>query len=198
MHHCLDTLSGAIPNRWCASIISKALFSIVAESIVIFAPILQFGCLRASAAVADAIRSAGHVRKGPPEAVMSRRSTVSVFFADETLSNRRMFGIDRKKTRATFRQKCIYELTGHHKSLLVCQRYILVSLYGAHCRRKAAVAYSSGKHHIDLRQIHAVGKSRSSAAVAIPRGARASRKAGSRVSSAITARAGLCTRASSI
>ena len=68
---------GSMWNRWCASMISKALLSIVAESMVIFAPMCQFGCLRASAAFARAICSGAHVRKGPPEAVMSRRRTLS-------------------------------------------------------------------------------------------------------------------------
>ncbi len=57
--------------------ISKALFIIEAESMVIFAPILQLGCLRAWAAVAPAIRAALQLRKGPPLAVIIRRRTVS-------------------------------------------------------------------------------------------------------------------------
>ena len=48
----------------------ECLFIIVAESIVIFAPIDQFGCRKASEAVASDILSAVQVRNGPPEAVM--------------------------------------------------------------------------------------------------------------------------------
>ena len=52
-----------------ASIISKPLFIIVAESMVTFDPIFQFGCLSASEATAEAILSLGQVLNGPPEAV---------------------------------------------------------------------------------------------------------------------------------
>ena len=55
--------------------ISRALFIMVAESMVIFAPMFQVGWLRASATVAAWIRSAVHSRNGPPEAVMTTRRT---------------------------------------------------------------------------------------------------------------------------
>ena len=66
---------GSIPNSQRASIISKALLTMVAESMVIFAPMSQLGWRRASAAVALAMRSGSQVRNGPPEAVIIRRST---------------------------------------------------------------------------------------------------------------------------
>ena len=47
----------------------------VAESIVIFAPIFQVGCASASAAVTRASASAGVVRNGPPDAVRINRRT---------------------------------------------------------------------------------------------------------------------------
>ena len=62
-------LSGAVSNSHLASIISNPLFIIVAESIVIFAPIVHCGCFSASFFVAAAILSLSHVRKGPPDAV---------------------------------------------------------------------------------------------------------------------------------
>ncbi|KAF5029212.1 hypothetical protein DSECCO2_650960 [anaerobic digester metagenome] len=46
----------------------------VAESMEILAPMDQLGCLRAWAGVTVRIFSAGHVRKGPPEAVRMRRT----------------------------------------------------------------------------------------------------------------------------
>ena len=42
----------------------------VAESMVIFAPMDQLGWRRASVRVAEAIISCDHVRNGPPEAVI--------------------------------------------------------------------------------------------------------------------------------
>ena len=56
---------------------SSALFIIVAESIVIFLPIDQVGCLRASAGVAATSDSRGQERKGPPLAVSTIRVTSS-------------------------------------------------------------------------------------------------------------------------
>ena len=46
----------------------KPLFIKVAESMVIFAPISQLGCLRASLGVTSSSCSLVYVRKGPPEA----------------------------------------------------------------------------------------------------------------------------------
>ena len=56
-------------NSHLASMTSKPLFIMVAESMVILAPISQLGCLSACALVAVAICSRGQVRNGPPEAV---------------------------------------------------------------------------------------------------------------------------------
>src|SRR5262245_40277523 len=56
---------------------SSPLFIKVAESIVTFAPIDQFGCLSACSTVAALITSALAVRNGPPEAVRITRRTSS-------------------------------------------------------------------------------------------------------------------------
>ena len=64
-----EALSGVTSNNHFASIISKPLFIIEAESIVIFAPIVQFGCLKACAFVTVASSSSVFRRNGPPEAV---------------------------------------------------------------------------------------------------------------------------------
>ncbi len=69
------TWSGATSNSQRASMISRPLFISVAESIVILAPIFHVGCLSASSTVMDANFSAGHSRKGPPEAVKRMRWT---------------------------------------------------------------------------------------------------------------------------
>jgi len=66
--------SGGVSKSQRASITSRPLFISVAESIVIFGPIDQFGCASASSIVARAMRSADQVRNGPPEAVSTMRS----------------------------------------------------------------------------------------------------------------------------
>src|SRR2546422_237008 len=69
------TWSGRTSKSQRASMISSPLFISVAESTVIFAPIFQVGCRRASAIVASASFSFGHSRNGPPDAVRMIRWT---------------------------------------------------------------------------------------------------------------------------
>ena len=69
-----STCSGVSPKSHFASIISKPLFIIVALSMVIFAPISQFGCCKACAAVTVWSCSRENLRKGPPEAVSNTLS----------------------------------------------------------------------------------------------------------------------------
>ena len=61
--------SGGRPNSHTASISSRPLFIRVAESMVIFAPMFQLGCLRASALVLPRSSSVFIPKKGPPDAV---------------------------------------------------------------------------------------------------------------------------------
>ena len=61
--------SGATSNSHLASMISKPLFIILAESMVILAPMSQLGCLSAMAGVTVDSCSLLKVRKGPPLAV---------------------------------------------------------------------------------------------------------------------------------
>jgi hypothetical protein len=56
----------------------------VAESIEIFAPMLQLGCARACSGVAAAISWRLLVRNGPPEAVRIRRSMRSAWSKSKT------------------------------------------------------------------------------------------------------------------
>jgi hypothetical protein len=53
------------------------LFIIDAESMVIFWPMLQFGCFSACASVACSISALAQVRNGPPDAVMMTRTSSS-------------------------------------------------------------------------------------------------------------------------
>ena len=63
------------PNSRAASITSRPLFIMVAESMEILAPIVQTGCLSAFSGVAARISSMLAVRNGPPEAVRMILST---------------------------------------------------------------------------------------------------------------------------
>ena len=68
--------SAPTPNSHLASITSNPLFIIVAESMVIFAPILQLGCLSACSRVTCSSCSLVNVRNGPPDAVRISFSTL--------------------------------------------------------------------------------------------------------------------------
>ena len=65
-------------NSQRASIISRPLLNMVAESMVILRPITHEGCFNACSTVMPAKSSRGVCRNGPPEAVRIRRRTDSV------------------------------------------------------------------------------------------------------------------------
>ena len=67
---------GTSKRKW-ASMISKPLFIIVAESTVIFGPIDQLGWCSASSTVMPSKSASGRSRKGPPLAVSTRRRTAA-------------------------------------------------------------------------------------------------------------------------
>src|SRR5436190_15549995 len=66
------------PKRKCASISSSPLFASVAESTLIFGPMLQVGCASASSGVTSESSSRVRPRNGPPEAVRTSECTCSV------------------------------------------------------------------------------------------------------------------------
>ena len=68
-------LSGARSNSQRASITSRPLFIMVAESTEILRPMLQFGCAQAWSGVTLPKLSSGAARSGPPEAVSTIFST---------------------------------------------------------------------------------------------------------------------------
>ena len=70
-----STRSGGILNSRIASISSSPLFIKVAQSTVIFSPMVQLGWRRASARVFAAISYRLRPKKGPPEQVSSSRFT---------------------------------------------------------------------------------------------------------------------------
>src|SRR5690625_3367641 len=64
-----DICSTGIENNQCASITSKPLLAMVAESTEIFLPITQLGCIQACSGVTLDNCCNGMARKGPPDAV---------------------------------------------------------------------------------------------------------------------------------
>src|SRR6266446_632474 len=97
-------------NKKCASMTSSALLTSVAESTVIFFPIVHVGCLSASATVARETRSGSQVRNGPPDAVRMSRAVLGVHGDDFA---------------AALARRLCHELAGHHQRLLVGQRHAL-------------------------------------------------------------------------
>ena len=98
------------------------MFIKVAESIVTFGPIDQFGCLSAAWSVALRISSFDQVRNGPPDAVMmtlvtsSRRPAVSAW--NSALCSR----IDRQHRRAGLLGAAHEQRAGADQALLVGER----------------------------------------------------------------------------
>ena len=67
--------TGAMPNRYFASMTSRALFIMVAESTEILRPMTQFGCAQACSGVTSRRLAGAWVRNGPPDAVRMIFST---------------------------------------------------------------------------------------------------------------------------
>ncbi len=72
-----STWAGRTPKSQWASITSSPLFIRVAESMVILGPMLQVGWRSASSRVIRSNDSRERFRKGPPDAVRTRRRTSS-------------------------------------------------------------------------------------------------------------------------
>src|SRR5690625_7027283 len=68
-----EICSAGMANNQCASITSRPLLAMVAESTEIFLPIVQLGCTHACSGVTVVSASRGTVRKGPHDAVSMSR-----------------------------------------------------------------------------------------------------------------------------
>ena len=114
--------SYGVPNSQCASITSRPLFISVAESIVILPPIDQVGCASACATVTSSSSARARPRNGPPEAVMTRRSTVPGPLAVDQLVQRGVLGVDGDELRAGGLAERHHELAADDERLLVGER----------------------------------------------------------------------------
>ena len=113
--------SGSSSNSQRASITSSALFISVAESIVIFGPICQVGCLRASSGVTSASSAADLPRNGPPDDVRMTRRTSWRPPGLERLEDRRVLAVDGQDPRAPRAGQLHDQRAGDDERLLVGQ-----------------------------------------------------------------------------
>ena len=108
----------------------------VAESIVIFAPISQFGCASACSGVAAASASARRRRNGPPDAVSQILRTVRAALTGETLRDRDVLGVERQELRAARARLLEHERPAGDEHFLVRERDVA-------CRARSAATTGS-------------------------------------------------------
>ena len=124
----------------CASITSRPLFIIVAESTEILRPITQLGCAQASPA-SRASRSTG-VRNGPPEAVSTRRRTPALLDSParphEALAEIALCSLSTGSSCAPPSAIAgMKQRAGAYDRLLVRQQHALAGARGGQCRHAA-------------------------------------------------------------
>ena len=107
------------PKRKWASMTSRPLFIMVAESIVIFGPIFHVGCARASSTVIASNVSRRRSRNGPPDAVRTSRRASSGPAAAHGLVDRAVLGIHGDQLGSALPGFVEDELAGDDQRLLV-------------------------------------------------------------------------------
>ena len=160
--------SYGVPNRWWASITSRPLFISVAESIVILPPIAHVGCLSACSTVTSSSSARVRPRNGPPEAVMTSRSTAPGALAGEQLVQRGVLGVDRDQLRAGGLGQRGHELAADDERLLVGQRDVDALGERDDRRAEAGGADDRVEHEVGARTRRRAGRG--------PRGRRAPRR----------------------
>ena len=124
MNDDLDRARTEAPKRKCASINSRPLFMSVAESMVIFGPMLQVGCASASAGVTAASSSRVRPRNGPPDAVRTSECDGLRRPPFEALEERRVLAVDGQDPPATSLLRRERELARGDEALLVREREV--------------------------------------------------------------------------
>ena len=94
---------------------SSALLARVAESIVIFAPIFHVGWRSASSGPTRSSSPRSSPRKGPPEAVSTRRANRPGVLARQTLENGRVLAVDRDQLSTTFAGRFDHQGPSRHE-----------------------------------------------------------------------------------
>ncbi len=106
-------------NSQCASMTSRPLFIIVAESMVILRPIFQVGCLSAWSGLTRSSSSRVKRRNGPPDAVRISRRISLPLTAVQALMHRVVLAVDRKDRHASAARCVRHERARHHEYFLV-------------------------------------------------------------------------------
>ena len=164
----------ASPNRWCASITSRPLFMSVAESIVIFAPIVQVGCRSASAGVTASQLVGGAAPERPPGGGQDRPPrTRSRRHALHELEQGRVLGVNRHQRGAGARPRGRDEVAAGHQALLVGQRHGNAALERRQRRPQARRAHQGVQHEVGLRRRRSGRRGRGRAARSRRRAAQA-------------------------
>ena len=125
---------------------SSPLFIIEAESMVIFWPMLQFGCFSACASVACSMSAR---RPGAERAAGCGDDHAHQFLAiagGKRLKQRVMFGIRRQDAGACFRRALHEEIAGADQAFLVGQRHRRAAIDGGQCRLQPGRA-AHRRHH---------------------------------------------------
>ncbi len=122
----------------------------VAESIVIFAPIDQFGCLSARSGVTPGSSAAGTVRSGPPEAVRIRRRTSSRLWPTSDWWMALCSRVDRQDDHALRRGAGHEELAGEDHRLLVGEPDRLPRLDGGGGGAEPGAAGDGGQDEVGV------------------------------------------------
>ena len=140
----------------------------VAESIVTFGPIDQFGWRSACSTVAALIASSAQVRNGPPDAVRMMRWTSSRRPRAQRLENRIVFGVDRQHCRTGRRGAAHEQRAGADQTFLVGERDGCAALDRRQCRLQACGPADRGHDPIGRTQFAASITAPSPAAAAMP------------------------------
>ena len=143
------------PKRKCASITSRPLFASVAESIVIFGPMIQVGCASASSGVTSASSSRVRPRNGPPLAVSDEALRLAELGA---LEERRVLAVDRDQRASAPLLRRERELAGGDEALLVRERERDAALERPHRRREPGEADDRVQHEVGLGALEQLGQ----------------------------------------
>ena len=147
-----------MPNSQCASISSRPLFASVAESTVIFRPIDQVGCARASVdRDVRRARPATRPRNGPPDAVRTSDCDRVGSTSLEALEERRVLAVDRQEQPAAASVGGDGELAGGDEALLVRERERDAALERPERRLDAGEADDRVEDDVRLARVEEVG-----------------------------------------
>ena len=101
--------------------ISRPLFSMVAESMVIRRPITQVGCFNACSGVMAAKSARGVLRNGPPDAVSQISLDFTVVAHAHALVNRVVLAVDGQDRDVAFAGRGSQDFPGRHHAFFVRQ-----------------------------------------------------------------------------